>query len=82
MDLEVKWLKFSKALGPLGINLKPAVNVAAAFIGMADGAETKNPQVAQATTSTLKLYTRRKDFIIDVYALELIMLESYVNHFK
>ena len=34
--------------------LKPAVNVAAPFIGMAVGAKTKNPKVAQATTNILK----------------------------
>ena len=34
--------------------LKPAVNVAAQFIGMAAGAKTKNPKVAQATTNILK----------------------------
>ena len=34
--------------------MKPAVNVAAPFIGMAVGAKTKNPKVAQATTNILK----------------------------
>ena len=34
--------------------LKPAVNVAAPFIGMAVGAKIKNPKVAQATTNNLK----------------------------
>ena len=34
--------------------LKPAVNVAAPFIGMAVGAKTKNPKVAAATTNLLK----------------------------
>ena len=34
--------------------LKPAVNVAAPFIGMAVSAETKNPKVGQATTNILK----------------------------
>ena len=33
---------------------KPAVNVAASFNGMAVGAKTKKPQVAQATTNSLK----------------------------
>ena len=33
---------------------KPAVNVAAPFIGMAVGAKTKNRKVAQATTNILK----------------------------
>ena len=36
------------------IYLKPAVNVAAPFIGMAVGAKTKNPKVGQATTNILK----------------------------
>ena len=34
--------------------LKPAVNIAAPFIGMAVGAKTKNPKVAAATTNILK----------------------------
>ena len=34
--------------------LKPAVNVAAPFIGMAVGAKTKSPKVAQATAKILK----------------------------
>ena len=34
--------------------LKPAVNVAAPFIGMAVGAKTKCPKVAAATTNILK----------------------------
>ena len=41
---ETAWNKF----------LKPAVNVAAAFIGMAVSAKTKNPKVGQATTNKLK----------------------------
>ena len=34
--------------------LKPAVNVAALFMGMAVSAKTKNPKVGQATTNILK----------------------------
>ena len=34
--------------------LKPAVNVAAPFIGMAVSAKTKTPKVGQATTNILK----------------------------
>ena len=34
--------------------LKPAVNVAAPFIGMAVSAKTKKPKLGQATTNTLK----------------------------
>ena len=34
--------------------LKPAVNIAVPFIGMAAGAKTKNPKVVQATTNILK----------------------------
>ena len=34
--------------------LKPAVNIAAPFIGLAVGAKTKNPRVAAATTNILK----------------------------
>ena len=39
---------------------KPAVNVAAPFIGMAVGAKTKNPKVAAATTNILKSITGGK----------------------
>ena len=35
------------------IFLKPAINVAASFIGMAVSAKTKNPKVGQATTNFL-----------------------------
>ena len=34
--------------------LKPAVNIAAPFIGMAIGAKSKNPKNGQATTNILK----------------------------
>ena len=34
--------------------LKPAVNVAAQFIGMAVSAKTRNPKISQATTKILK----------------------------
>ena len=34
--------------------LKPAVNVAAPFVGMAVSVKTKNPKVGQATTNILK----------------------------
>ena len=34
--------------------LKPAVNVAAPFIGMAVSGKTKNPKLVQATTNNLK----------------------------
>ena len=40
--------------------LKPAVNVAAAFIGMAVGAKTKNRQVAQAITNVIKTCEEQK----------------------
>ena len=42
--------------------LKPAVNVAAPFIGMAVGAKTKNPKIAQATTNILKSISGGKIF--------------------
>ena len=42
--------------------LKPAVNVAAPFIGMAVGAKTKNPKVAAATTNILKSISGGKIF--------------------
>ena len=34
--------------------LKPAVNIAAPFIGMAVGAKSKSPKIGQATTNILK----------------------------
>ena len=34
--------------------LKPALNIASPFIGMAVSAKTKNPKIVQATTSILK----------------------------
>ena len=40
--------------------LKPAVNVAAPFIGMAVSAKTKNPQSAQITNNILKSITGGK----------------------
>ena len=40
--------------------LKPAVVVAAPFIGMAVGVKTKNPKVAAATTNILKSVTGGK----------------------
>ena len=42
--------------------LKPVVNVAAPFIGMAVGAKTKYPKVAQAMTNILKSISGRKIF--------------------
>ena len=39
---------------------KPAVNVAAPFIGLADSAKTKNPKVGAATTNILKLISGGK----------------------
>ena len=40
--------------------LKPAVNVAAPFNGMAASAKTKNPKVGQATTKILKSFSGGK----------------------
>ena len=42
--------------------LKPAVNVAAPFIGMAVSAKTKNPKVGQATSNVLKSISGGKIF--------------------
>ena len=39
--------------------LKPAVNVAAPFIGMAVRAKTKNPNVGAATTNNLSRVSQR-----------------------
>ena len=47
--------KFSKGFQTAWNNFpKPAVNVSAPCIGMAVGAKTKNPKVAQTTTNILK----------------------------
>ena len=43
--------------------LKPAVNVAAPFIGIDVAAKTRNPKVAQATTNILKSISGGKSFI-------------------
>ena len=43
---------------------KPAVNMAAPFIGMAAGAKSKNPQVGQATTNILKSISGSKFLIL------------------
>ena len=40
--------------------MKPVVNMAAPFIGMAVSAKTKNPKVGQATTNTLKSISEGK----------------------
>ena len=42
--------------------LKPAVNVAAPFIGMAVSAKTKNPKVGQATTNILNSISGGNNF--------------------
>ena len=49
---QTAWNKFSK----------PAVNVAAPFIGMAVSAKTKNPKVGHATTNILKTISGGKIF--------------------
>ena len=41
--------------------LKPALNVAAPFIGMVVSAKTKNPKVGAATTNILKSISGGKD---------------------
>ena len=45
--------------------LKPAVNVAAPFIGMVVSANTKSPKVGQPTTNILKSISGGKNFIFD-----------------
>ena len=51
MSLKIQRIKiFKGSQAAWKKNLKPAVNVAAPFIGIAVGAKTKNPKVAQATT--------------------------------
>ena len=39
--------------------LKPALNIASPYIGMAVIAKTKNPKIGQATTNILKKHKRR-----------------------
>ena len=36
------------------MNLKPALNIASPYIGMAVGAKTRNPKIGAATTNILK----------------------------
>ena len=53
-SIKSKLQKFFKGTQTAWNNfLKPAVNVAAALIGMAVSAKTKNPKVGQATTNIL-----------------------------
>ena len=59
--------------------LKPAVSVAAPFIGMAVGAETKNPKVAQATTNILKSIFGGKNFIAHRPSRQRSSFEGYVE---
>ena len=52
-----KIFKGSQTAWKIFLNL--AVNIAAPLIGMAAGAKTKNPKVAQATINFFKQYIRR-----------------------
>ena len=55
MDLKTQWTNFLRDLKLLGTKFqKHAVNISAPFIGMAVGAKTKKPKVAQASTNNLK----------------------------
>ena len=59
--------------------LKPAVNVAAPFIGLAVGAKTKNPKVAAATTIILKSISGGKIFsLTDMHGHGLRLKVMYI----
>ena len=58
MEFEINYKKNSRGTQTTWNNFsKPAVNIAAHFSGMAIGAKTKNPQVAQATTICFKSFS-------------------------
>ena len=62
--------------------LRPAVNIAAPFIGMTVSAKTKNPKVRQATTNILKSLSGGKNLsLTDVHGNGL-RLKVMWNHFK
>ena len=61
LDLELNHREVLKAFNQLGINfLKTAPNMTAFVVGMAVGAKTKNPQVAQGSTNILERISRGK----------------------
>ena len=63
--------------------LKPAVNVAAPFIGMAVSAKTKKPKVGQATTNKLKSISGGKILsLTDMHSGAGLRLRVMQKHFK
>ena len=62
--------------------LKPAVNVAAPFIGMAVSAKTKNPKVGAATTNILKSISGGKILSLTDIHENGLRLKVMRNHFK
>ena len=69
---QTAWNKFSK----------PAVIVAAPSIGMAVGANTKNPKIAQAITNILKSTSRGKILSLTYMHGRGLRLKVKKNHFK
>ena len=62
--------------------LKPAVNVAAPFIGMALSAKTKKPKVGQPTTNILKSISGGNVLSLTDILRCWSKITSFVNHFK
>ena len=63
--------------------LKPAVNIASPYIGMAVSAKTKNPQIGKATSDILKSISGGKILsLTDMHGRPRIEMKSFVNHFK
>ena len=61
LDLKLNYRELLKSFKQLGINfLKTAPDMTTPLVGMAVGAKTKNPQVAQATTNILKTVSAGK----------------------
>ena len=63
--------------------LKPAVNVAAPFIGMVVSAKTRNPKFGQATTNILKSISGGKLLsLTDMHGRRLRLKVMYINSNK
>ena len=63
-------------------SLKPALNIASPYIGMAVSAKLKNPKIGQAATNIIKAISGGKIFIINQYAWQWASFESYLKYFK
>ena len=62
--------------------LKPALNMASPYIGMAVSAKTKNPIIVQATTNIIKSYSIGKILSLTDMQGRGLRLKVMWNHFK